>query len=116
MKSCNNSPFKSSGYGAGALIVLVASLGAAAIVYSLILPLDIFSLPAWIFGPLGIYTLAYPLIARKDTTYYLVWGCIMVTIALASGLYTLVSPLVILGILAIVMAIMGIFAYQRSKK
>jgi hypothetical protein len=117
MKTDQKAPSKSLGYSAGALAVLVASIGVAAIAYSLpLLTFDLFHLPAWIFGPLGIYTLAYSLIARKDSTYYLVWGSIMFAIALVSAFYTAVSPFVILGILAIVIAIIGIVAYQRSKK
>jgi hypothetical protein len=117
MEPDQKTPSKSLDYGAGALVVLVASLGVAAIVYSLpLLAFNIFNLLAWIFGPLGIYTLAYSLIARKDSTYYLVWGSIMFAIALVSALYTAISPFIILGILAIVIAIIGIVAYQRSKK
>lgn len=107
---------KSLNYGAGALVVLVASLGVAAIAYSLpLLTFDFFNIPAWIFGPLGIYTLAYSLI-RKDSTYYLVWGSIMFAVAIISAFYNLINPVVILGILAIVIAIIGIVAYQRSRK
>jgi hypothetical protein len=40
----------------------------------------------------------------------------MFAVALVSAFYTAVSPFVILGILAIVIAIIGIVAYQRSKK
>ena len=116
MTNSENTSYKSLAYGVGALIVLVISIGVAAIVYSLLLTFNLFNLPAWIFGPLGIYTLAYSLIARKNSTYYLVWGSVMFAIALVSALYTAVSPFVILGILAIVIAIIGIFAYQRSKK
>jgi hypothetical protein len=117
MKTDQKAPSNSSAYGAGALVVLLASLGVAAIVYSLpLLTFDLFNLPAWLFGPLGIYTLAYSFVAGKDSTYYLVWGSIMFAIALVSALYTAVSPFVILGILAIVIAIIGIVAYQRSKK
>jgi hypothetical protein len=117
MKTDQKAPSKSLGYGAGALAVLVASLGVAAIAYSLpLLTFDFFNLPAWIFGPLGIYTLAYSFVGGKDSTYYLVWGSIMLAIALVSAFYTAVSPFVILGILAIVIAIIGIVAYQRSKK
>ena len=112
MKSSHNSPFKSSSYRVGALSVVVASLGFAAIFYSIILRFEIYSLPTWIFGPLG----AYAVLTRKDAPYYLVWGSIMVVIALASGLCAVVSPFVMLGILAIVMAITGIFAYQRNEK
>jgi hypothetical protein len=116
MTSDQKAPSKALDYGAGALVVLVASLGVAAIVYSLpLLTFNLFNLPAWIFGPLGIYTLAYSLIARKDSTYYLVWGSVMFAVAIIFAFYT-VSPFVILGVLAIVIAIIGIIAYQRSKK
>lgn len=116
MKISHNSPVKSSSYGVGALSVIVASLGTAAIVYSIVLRFDIYSLSTWIFGPLGAYTLAYSVITRRNSLYYLVWGSIMVVIALASELCAVVSPFVMLGILAIVMAIIGIFAYQRNEK
>ncbi|MBM4400891.1 MAG: hypothetical protein FJ045_02955 [Crenarchaeota archaeon] len=117
MKTGQNAPSKSSSYGAGALVVLVVSIGVAAIAYSLpLLTFNFFNLPAWIFGPLGIYTLAYSLIARNDSTYYLVWGSVMFAIAIISAFYDVISPFVILGILAIVIAIIGIVAYQRSKK
>ncbi len=117
MQTDQKVPSKPLDYGAGALVVLVASIGVAAIAYSLpLLTFNLFNLPAWIFGPLGIYTLAYSFIARKDSTYYLVWGSIMFAIALISALYTAINPFVILGILAVVIAIIGIVAYQRSKK
>ncbi|MCW4045381.1 MAG: hypothetical protein NWE94_07695 [Candidatus Bathyarchaeota archaeon] len=104
-------------YGVGALIVLVVSIGAAAVVYGLsLLAFNLFSFPTWLFGPLGVYTLAYSFIARKGSTYYLVWGSVLFAVAMISALYAAVSPFVILGILAIVIAIIGIIAYQRSKK
>ncbi len=116
MESRQKGPSKSFDYNVGALIVLVVSIGVAAIVYSLILTFNLFNLPAWLFGPLGVYTLAYALAARKDSVYYVVWGGVMVAVALVSAFYDLVNPLVILGVLAIVIAITGIVAYQRSKK
>jgi hypothetical protein len=117
MKTDQKAQSKSFDYGVGALVVLVASIGVAAIVYSLpLLAFNLFNLPAWIFGPLGIYTLAYSLIVRKDSAYYSVWGSIMFAIALVSALYTAINPFVILGVLAIVIAIIGIVLYQRSKK
>jgi hypothetical protein len=116
MKTDQNVSHRPLDYGVGALVVLVVSIGVAAIVYSLILPFNLFNIPAWIFGPLGIYTLAYSFVAGKDSTYYLVWGSVMFAVALVSAFYTAVSPFVILGILAIVIAIIGIVAYQRSKK
>jgi hypothetical protein len=116
MKTDQNVSHRPLDYGVGALVVLVVSIGVAAIVYSLIIPFNLFNIPAWIFGPLGIYTLAYSFVAGKDSTYYLVWGSVMFAVALVSAFYTAVSPFVILGILAIVIAIIGIVAYQRSKK
>ena len=103
-------------YGVGALIVLVASIGVAAIVYSTFLPLNLLNIPAWLFGPLGIYTLAYSSIANKDSTYFAVWGTIMVAIAVIFGFYNVVNPIFILGVLAILIAFIGIIAYRRSRK
>jgi hypothetical protein len=104
-------------YGAGALIILVVSVGVAAIVYGLgLLSLDLLNIPAWIFGPLGIYTLAYSSIAGKESTYYGVWGVVMVAVAVIFGFYKIVNPVVILGVVAILVAIIGIIAYQRSRK
>ncbi|MEM2080838.1 MAG: hypothetical protein QXP44_01030 [Candidatus Bathyarchaeia archaeon] len=104
-------------YGVGALVVLVASLGLAAVVYGLpLLEFNWLNLPAWIFGPVGAYTLAYAVIAGKDATYYLVWGSIMFAVALISALYAAVNPFVIIGVLAVIISIIGILAYQRSKK
>jgi hypothetical protein len=116
MKTDQNVSHKPLDYGVGALVVLVVSIGVAAIVYSLVIPFNLFNIPAWIFGPLGIYTLAYSFVAGKDSTYYLVWGSVMLAVAIISAFYNVISPFVILGILAIVMAIIGIVAYQRSKK
>jgi hypothetical protein len=113
-KTTSRKPFV---YGAGALIVLVVSVGVAAIVYGLsILSLNLLNIPAWIFGPLGIYTLAYSFIAGKESTYYAVWGVVMVAVAVIFGFYNIVNPIVILGVLAILIAVIGIIAYQRSRK
>ena len=104
-------------YGVGALVVLVVSIGVAAIVYGLALfPLDFLNIPAWIFGPLGIYTLAYSSIGGKESTYYAVWGVVMVAVAIVFGFYKVVNPVIILGFLAILIAIIGIIAYQRSRR
>jgi hypothetical protein len=103
-------------FGVGALIVLVVSVGVAAIVYGLsLLTLNILNIPAWIFGPLGIYTLAYSSIAGKESTYYAVWGVVMVAVAVIFGFLNIVNPVVILGVVAILIAVIGIVAYQRSR-
>jgi hypothetical protein len=117
MKTDQNASHKPLDYGVGALVVLVISVGLAAIVYSVnMVPFDLFNIPAWIFGPFGVYTLAYSFVARKESTYYLVWGTVMFAVAIIFAFYNVVNPVVILGILAIVIAIIGIVAYQRSKK
>lgn len=103
-------------YGAGALAVLVASLGFAVVIYSVnIIPFDYLNLPAWIFGPLGVYTLFYSFFSRKDPIYYLVWGIIMTCVGVVSATYAVVPPLLILGILLIMMAVIGIAAYKKGK-
>jgi hypothetical protein len=105
------------GYGAGALAVFVISIGAAAIVYSMNwVALNLYNIPAWLFGPLGIYTILYSLVARKDWAYYLALGTIMTSAAVISGFYDKVQPLLVIGIVLIVLAIIGMIAYWRSKK
>jgi hypothetical protein len=104
-------------YGAGGIVVLVISLAVAAIIYgSALLSLNYLNIPAWIFGPLGSYTLTYSSIAGKESTYYGVWGVVMVAVAVIFGFYNIVNPVVILGVLAILIAVIGIVAYQRSRK
>ena len=112
-KTTSRKPFD---YGVGALVVLFISVGVAAIVYSSILPLNFLNIPAWIFGPLGLYTLVYSSFAGKNLTYFAVWGTVMVAVALIFGFYNVVNPVVILGVLAILIAVIGIIAYQRSRK
>lgn len=108
---------KPLGYGVGALAVLVVSIGVAAIVYSMnLVELNLYNLPAWIFGPLGIYTIVYSFAVGKDSTYVLVWGTIMAAVAVVSGFYDKVSPFLVVGILLIVLAIIGAFAYWRNRK
>ncbi|MEM0096084.1 MAG: hypothetical protein QW660_05565 [Candidatus Bathyarchaeia archaeon] len=103
-------------YGVGALAVLVISIGLAAVIYSInIIPFDLLNLPAWIFGPLGVYTLFYAFFNRKDPVYYLVWGAVMTCVGVVSATYAVVPPPLILGILLIVVAVIGIAAYERSK-
>ncbi|MGQ9530891.1 MAG: hypothetical protein ACUVQX_04890 [Candidatus Bathycorpusculaceae bacterium] len=104
-------------YNVGALIILVISIGLAAVVYGAnIIPLDIFNIPAWILGPLGVYTIIFSFMTAKESTYHLVWGVIMFAIAATSAFYNVVSAFVVLGILLIVIAIIGIVAYKGSKK
>jgi len=99
------------------LVVLVISVGAAAVVYSVpIITFNLFNIPAWIFGPLGVYTIIYSFVAGKDPTYYLVWGTVMFAVAIASALYNILNPFLVLGVLIIVIAIMGLIAYLRGKK
>ncbi|MDH7476843.1 MAG: hypothetical protein QHH17_00470 [Candidatus Bathyarchaeota archaeon] len=104
-------------YNVGALVIFVISVGLAVVIYSMnIIPLDIFNIPAWLLGPLGVYTIIFSFMAGKESTYYLVWGIIMFAIAAASAFYNVVNAFVVLGILLIVIAVIGIVAYWRSKK
>jgi hypothetical protein len=117
MKDDQGAGHKSLEYGVGAIVVLVISVGIAAVVYSVpIIAFDLFNVPAWIFGPFGVYTIIYSLVAGKESTYYLVWGTITFAVALISAFYNIIKPFIIVGILAIVLAVIGLFAYWRSRK
>lgn len=105
------------GYGAGALAVLVISLGLASVIYGInIIPFNTTDLLAWIFVPLGVYALFYAFFNRKDPVYYLVWGVVMTCIGVISATYAVVPPLLVLGILLIIIAVIGIAAYKRGKR
>ncbi len=103
-------------YGPGALVVLVASIGFAVLFYSLnFFPFDFFNFSAWVFCPLGVYTIVYAMLTRRDSIYYLVWGAIMLALGAVSASYKIINPFVVLGMLLIAIAIIGIVAHQRSK-
>jgi len=107
---------KQFSYGVGAIAVLAVSLALALIVYGLaLLQYDFFNLLAWVFGPWGVYTVAYSLMAGRESTYYLVWGAIMVAIAIFGGFYRVVPWFLVLGILVIVLAVIGVIAYMKGK-
>ncbi|MEM2995767.1 MAG: hypothetical protein QXI91_07160 [Candidatus Bathyarchaeia archaeon] len=108
---------KMPSYDVGALAVLVVSIGLAVIVYSAnLLSFDPFNLPAWILGPLSVYTIIFSFKAGGESTYYLVWGVIMFAIATASASYKTQNPLIVLGILLIVIAVIAVASHLRSKK
>lgn len=103
-------------YGVGALVVLVLSMGLLLIAYGgNFLAFDILNLPAWMLGPVGIYTLVYSFVRSKESSYYLVWGAILTGIAFASAFYKIVTTYVVFGILIIIIAIIGLFAYVRRR-
>lgn len=104
-------------YGVGALAVVVISVGIAAMVYGLgLIPLDMVNILAWIFGPLGIYTIIYSVVGGRDSTYYLVWGAVMIAIGIVTGFYNQVTPVPVFGMLIIVLAVIGVIGYWRSRK
>lgn len=115
-------------YNVGALIILAISIGIAIIIYAGgIQPFNFSDIPSWllgplgictfIFGPLGIYTVIYSIVAKKESTYYLVWGTIILAVAVISGFYnTAISPFIVIGVLIIILAVIGLIAYMRGKK
>jgi hypothetical protein len=105
------------GYGVGSLAVLIGSIGVAAIVYSIpLVTFYAYSIPVWLFGPWGLYTIVYAFITGRDLTYYLTWGTVIFCVALISALYTLINPFVIFGILLIVLAVIGVATYWRGRR
>jgi len=115
-------------YGVGALVILAISIGLAIIIYAGgIQPFNFSDIPSWllgplgfctfIFGPLGVYTVVYSIVAGKESTYYLVWGTIILAVAVISGFYnTAISPFIVIGVLVIILAVIGLIAYMRGRK
>ena len=104
-------------YNVGAIVIFVISMGLAVVVYAArMIPFDLLNIPAWAFGPLGVYTLIFSFVAGKEWTYYLVWGTVMFAVAVASALYNTISIFVIAGILLIILAVIGLVAYWRGKR
>jgi len=108
---------KTLGFGVGGLAVVFASMGVAAIVYGTgIMSFNPYNILAWLFGPLGVYTVVHSLATAIDSTYYLVWGTIMLAVAVVSGFYDRMSVFLVIGVLLIVLVIIGLAGYWRSNK
>ena len=108
---------RSLSYGMGAVIIIALSLGASMIAYgSGFLIFSLFHLIAWILGPLGVFTMAYPLAGKKEKLYFLSWGSIMTAVAASSILYQIVNVVVVFGVLIIVIAIIALVAYMRRQR
>jgi hypothetical protein len=104
-------------YNVGAVAVIVISIGVAAMVYGLqLIPFDLINIFAWILGPWGVFTVVYSFTSSKDMTYYLVWGTIMVAVGVIAASYSWMNIFIALGILVVVLAVIGVLAYWRSRK
>lgn len=104
------------GYGVGSLAILVASIGVAVVLFSLYPAyFTFYYFVALILGPWGLYTIVYAFATGRDFTYYLTWGTIIFAVALVSGLYAVINPLVIVGILLITLVIIGVATYWRGR-
>jgi uncharacterized membrane protein HdeD (DUF308 family) len=104
-------------YGVGTLAIIVISIGVAAIVYAThVLPFNGYNLVAWFIGPWGVYTVIYSFAVSGDTTYYLVWGTVMVALGIIAGFYNFISPVVVLGVLLIALAVIGLATYMKGRK
>lgn len=104
------------GYAVGSFAILVASIGVAVVLFSLYPPFNLYYFVALILGPWGLYTIVYAFATGRDFTYYLTWGTIIFAVALALGLYTVIPPLVIVGILLITLVIIGVATYWRGRR
>lgn len=97
------------GYGVGALASIALSVAFALIIYGLgFITFDPWSILWWLFGPLGAYTLGYALMARRDSSYYLIWGVILLAVATASVTYRILNPVVVFGILLLIIALIAL--------
>ncbi len=103
-------------YGVGALITVVISLGSAAIAYGGgLIVYDVRHFPAWILGPLGVYSLIYAL-ASREILYYSAWGMVLLIMAIVSALYKVVNMLVTIGVIMVAVGIVAAIAYVRESK
>lgn len=127
MQTQQKTSHKTFDYGVGAFIILAISIGLAIIIYAGgIQPFNFSDIPSWllgplgictfIFGPLGAYTVIYSAVARQESTYYLVWGTIILAVSVGSALYGTVPIAIIAGVLIILLAVIGLIAYMRGKK
>lgn len=102
-------------YNVGAVITLTFSLGIAAIVYGGgFLPFNLLTLIMWLSGPFGVYTLIYAVVSKEANRYF--WSMIYLAIAAVPLFYDAVSPIVVLGVLLISLAIIGSLAYFKVIK
>jgi hypothetical protein len=69
----------------------------------------------WVFLPLGIFTCLFAVFASRDLFYFLVYGTIMTLVGLLPVTFPFVAPMVLIGILVIVLAVIGIVAYVRRR-
>lgn len=103
-------------YNTGMLATLLISVGIAAIAYGGgFIPFVPLNLPAWILGPLGVYTILFAF-SSGEVFFYLGWGSVMLTLATALILYNVVNTFVVLGILLIALALIGLFAYKKQTR
>ena len=100
---------------------IAVSIAVAFIIYGIgLIPLNLWHILAWLFGPFGVYTVIYALIKSREPTYHLVWGAITISIAIASITYNILNnilnPIVVLGSLILVIVIIGLLGYWRGRK
>ena len=94
---------------------IAVSIAVALIIYGTgLISLNLWHILAWLFGPLGVYTVIYALIKSREPTYHLVWGA--VTISIASITYNVLNPIVVLGSLILVIVVIGLLGYWRGRK
>ena len=96
---------------------IAVSIAVALIIYGIgLIPLNLWHILAWLFGPFGVYTVIYALIKSREPTYHLVWGAVTISIAIASITYNVLTPIVVLGSLILVIVIIGLLGYWRGRK
>jgi len=101
------------GYGAMAVFFIFFGLGIILLSLGIIQILNFISI---ILTPLGIYTLIYGFIVKEDFLYYSSWGIVLFSIGLIFLLYNVISPLIIIGLVIIIIAIASFVVYIVKKK
>ena len=116
-KPFNESPSRATGmsrlawpgYAVGSGILIAYGLG--------LLAFKLIHVLVWLFGPWGFYTLIYGLAKRGERAYYVLWGIIMIFLALLAPAHQLKWPLLpIIGILILLVAMLAAVAYLAGRR
>jgi hypothetical protein len=100
-------------YGAGALIIIIASVGALLILTgSGVFTADTFTAAGIVVTAFGLYTAIYGAVLNFQL-YYVLWGGISVGVGVAIFTSNVISPLIAAGAALIFIAGLGAYIIMR---
>ncbi|MDW8084455.1 MAG: hypothetical protein RMI49_04580 [Candidatus Caldarchaeum sp.] len=101
-------------YGSGAAITVVLTAGVLLVLTGTgAVAFDLLQGIAVLLSVFGGYTIVYAVFS-KDRVYHLVWGALSTAVGIGLLTTPLVNPLITLGLLLIILALLGVFAIRRK--